>query len=194
MRKPVADRVGLGWRGELAAGIFAHVESIDLVEVIADDHYRAPAKALRALRTLAAQVPVTLHGVAMGLASCAPVENRRLERMARLWEALDARVDMSMIGFCLDTCHAHAGGEDLAGIVDRVKAITGRVDLVHANDSRDEFDSGADRHANFGSGSIDPEAIVAVVQAAGAPVVCETPGAAKGQGADIAFLRERLPA
>ena len=82
---------------------------------------------------------------------------RRLDRIARLWEALEARVDMSMIGFCLDTCHAHAGGEELAGVVDRVKAITGRVDLVHANDSRDEFDSGADRHANFGSGAIDPD-------------------------------------
>jgi deoxyribonuclease-4 len=118
---------------------------------------------------------------------------RRFERIARLWEALDSRVDMSMIGFCLDTCHAHAGGEELAGIVDRVKAITGRVDLVHANDSRDTFDSGADRHANFGSGSIDPDAIVAVVQAAGAPVVCETPGGAEGQGSDIAFLRQHLP-
>jgi deoxyribonuclease-4 len=118
---------------------------------------------------------------------------RRLDRVARLWEALDARVDMSLIGFCLDTCHAHAGGEELLGLVDRVKAITGRIDLVHANDSRDTFDSGADRHANFGSGTIDPEAIVAVVQAAGAPVVCETPGGAAGQGADIAYLREHLP-
>jgi deoxyribonuclease-4 len=118
---------------------------------------------------------------------------RRLERIARLWEALDDRVDMSMVGFCLDTCHAHAGGEELVGLVDRVKAITGRVDLVHANDSRDTFDSGADRHANFGSGTIDPDAIVAVAEAAGAPVVCETPGGAKGQAADIAFLREHLP-
>jgi deoxyribonuclease IV len=118
---------------------------------------------------------------------------RRLDRVARLWDALEARVDMSLIGFCLDTCHAHAGGEELLGIVDRVKAITGRIDLVHANDSRDTFDSGADRHANFGSGAIDPEAIVAVVQAAGAPVVCETPGGADGQGADIAYLREHLP-
>ncbi|MGZ4590501.1 MAG: deoxyribonuclease IV [Actinomycetes bacterium] len=118
---------------------------------------------------------------------------RRLDRIARLWDALDARVDMSVIGFCLDTCHAHAGGEELVGIVDRVKSITGRVDLVHANDSRDAFDSGADRHANFGTGAIDPEVIVAVVQAAGAPVVCETPGGAEGQGQDIAFLREHLP-
>ena len=47
-----------------------------------------------------------------------------------------------MVGFCLDTCHAHAGGNDLA-VVERVRAITGRIDLVHANDSRDAFDSGA---------------------------------------------------
>jgi len=145
---------------------------------------------VKAFERFTPPLPILIENTAGGGNAMA----RRLERIARLWEALDARVDMSMIGFCLDTCHAHAGGEDLAGIVDRVKAITGRVDLVHANDSRDEFDSGADRHANFGSGSIDPEAIVAVVQAAGAPVVCETPGAAKGQGVDIAFLRERLPA
>ena len=117
----------------------------------------------------------------------------RLDRIGGLWDVLSQSCDMDLIGFCLDTCHAHAGGEDLAGIVDRVKAITGRVDLVHANDSRDTFGSGADRHANFGSGQVDPDLIVAVAAAAGAPVVCETPGGAEGQGKDIAFLRERLP-
>jgi deoxyribonuclease-4 len=111
---------------------------------------------------------------------------RRFDRLARLWDAI-GEYDP---GFCLDTCHAHAGGEDLLGIVDRVKAITGHVDLIHANDSRDGFDSGADRHANFGSGQIDPELIVATVAAAGAPVVCETP--ATGQAADINFLRDHL--
>ena len=49
-----------------------------------------------------------------------------------------------------------------------VGAITGRVDLVHANDSRDEFDSGAARHTNFGSGRIEGDDLVAVVSAAGA--------------------------
>ena len=101
---------------------------------------------------------------------------------------------MSLIGFCLDTCHAHAGGEELLGVVDRVKAITGRIDLVHANGSRDAFGSGADRHANLTDGHIDPEAIVAVCAAAGAPILVETPGLREGQGGDIAFLRERLPA
>ena len=84
------------------------------------------------------------------------------------------------------------GRRGLATVVDRVKAITGRIDLVHANDSRDAFDSGADRHANFGAGHIDARRPGRVVREAGAPVVCETPGGADGQGADIAWLREHV--
>jgi deoxyribonuclease-4 len=113
---------------------------------------------------------------------------RRFDALARLWDA----VGEYGVGFCLDTCHAHAGGEDLVNIVDRVKAITGRIDLVHANDSRDGFDSGRDRHENIGRGQIDPELIVEVIRAAGATVIVETPGGAEGQGADIAFLRKRV--
>ena len=64
------------------------------------------------------------------------------------------------VGFCLDTCHAHAGGIELATAVEQVRAITGRIDLVHANDSRDAFDSGADRHANFGDGQLDHDDFV----------------------------------
>jgi deoxyribonuclease-4 len=135
------------------------------------------------------KLPVLIENTAGGENAVA----RRLDRIARLWDAITERCDTTNVGFCLDTCHAHAGGEDLVGLVDRVKAITGRIDLVHANNSRDTFDSGADRHANFASGEIDPEEIAAVVSAAGAPVVCETPGGQSGQGSDIAFLRERLP-
>ncbi|GGL01269.1 deoxyribonuclease IV [Sphaerisporangium melleum] len=127
-------------------------------------------------------VPVLIENTAGGGNAMA----RRLERIARLWEALDG----FDVGFCLDTCHAHAGGEDLVDVVDRVKAITGRIDLVHCNDSRDAFDSGADRHANLGKGQIDPELILGVCRAAGAPIVVETPG--DGQAADIAFLRANL--
>jgi deoxyribonuclease-4 len=96
------------------------------------------------------------------------------------------------VGFVLDTCHAHAGGEELLGIVDRVKAITGRIDLVHLNDSKDPFDSGRDRHTNIGEGEIDPDLLVAVVRAAGAPVIVETPGGVEGQSADIEYLRTRV--
>ena len=129
-------------------------------------------------------LPILIENTAGGDNACA----RRLDDLARLWDALGDHE----VGFCLDTCHAHAGGEDLVDLVDRVKAITGRIDLVHANDSKDTFDSGRDRHDNFGSGLIDPKLIVAVVKAADAPVVVETPGGADGQRADIDLLREHL--
>lgn len=78
------DAVGLGWRPELAAGILANLHRIDVVEVIADDYFDAPQKKRRALSTLAAQVPITLHGVSLGMASCSRVDARRLDKMARL--------------------------------------------------------------------------------------------------------------
>lgn len=130
-------------------------------------------------------LPVLIENTAGGDHALA----RRLDALARLWDAIGG---FQNVGLCLDTCHAHAGGEDLLGLVDRVKAVTGRVDLVHCNDSKDDFDSRRDRHENLGAGRIDPDLIVAVVQAAGAPVICETPGGASGQAADVAFLRERL--
>ena len=117
---------------------------------------------------------------------------RHLERIDRVWDAIAATEQADLVGFCLDTCHAHAGGNALETVVDDVRRITGRIDLVHCNDSRDAFDSGADRHASLGSGSIDPELLAAVVRAADAPVVCETPGGAAEHAADFAWLRERL--
>ena len=40
-------RVGIGWRPELAAGIFAHLDRIDVVEVIADNYFKALAPRAR---------------------------------------------------------------------------------------------------------------------------------------------------
>lgn len=78
------DRVGLGWRGELSASILDRLDAIDVLEVIAEDWLHAPRAEQRALRSLAAERPVILHGVALGLASSLPAEGRRLDRMARL--------------------------------------------------------------------------------------------------------------
>jgi deoxyribonuclease-4 len=119
---------------------------------------------------------------------------RKLDALARLWDAVAGAADGSggELGFCLDTCHANSAGIELGDAVDRVKAITGRIDLVHCNNSRDEFGSGADRHANFDAGTIDRAVLLDVVRAAGAPVICETPEA--GLAADIAWLRENTTA
>ncbi|GAA3132313.1 deoxyribonuclease IV [Planomonospora alba] len=127
-------------------------------------------------------VPVLIENTAGGGNAMA----RTLERIARLWDALDG----FDVGFCLDTCHAHAAGVELPDAVDRIRAVTGRIDLVHCNDSRDAFGSGADRHANLGAGTIDPELILEVCRRAGAPIVLETPPA--GQAEDLALLRKNL--
>jgi uncharacterized protein (UPF0276 family) len=78
------DRVGLGWRPELALAIFSHLDEIDVVEVIADDYFDAGRDELRALRLLAAQVPLVLHGIKLGLASTVPPPAKLLDSMARL--------------------------------------------------------------------------------------------------------------
>jgi uncharacterized protein (UPF0276 family) len=79
-------RIGIGWRPELAAGIFAHLDRIDVVEVLADNYFKASRRELDALRALATQVPVQLHGVGLGLASAYAVDTARLDSMARLIE------------------------------------------------------------------------------------------------------------
>jgi deoxyribonuclease-4 len=127
-------------------------------------------------------LPILIENTAGGNNAMA----RRLDRLARLWDVIGSFGP----GFCLDTCHAWAGGEELVGIVERVLAITGRIDLVHANNSRDTFDSGADRHANFDAGTIDVDAIATVVRDAGSDALVETPR--EGQRADIDYLKAAL--
>ena len=82
------DRVGLAWRPELAAGIHAARERIDVLEVVADNWFAASRGKLRALAALAADVPLLLHGVGMGLASAWPVPVKRIDAMARVIDAV----------------------------------------------------------------------------------------------------------
>jgi uncharacterized protein len=78
------DRFGLGWRAPLAEGILAHLDRVDVLEVVAEDWLARPRRDWRALRDLARQVPVHVHGVSLGAASTVPVATVRLERLARL--------------------------------------------------------------------------------------------------------------
>ncbi|MDO5697662.1 MAG: deoxyribonuclease IV [Dermatophilus congolensis] len=134
-------------------------------------------------------IPILIENTAGGENSMA----RYVESIERLWEAIGRASGAENVGFCLDTCHAHAGGNDLATVADRVLAITGRIDLVHTNDSRDDFDSGADRHANIGKGRVDLEALAACLRTAakaGADFVVET--APEGQPEDIAWIKSKV--
>ena len=78
------DRVGLTWHAQLAASILAAGDRIDIVEVIPEGTFLESPRAHRALRRLGREIPVAIHGVSLGLASTAAVDQRRLEQFARL--------------------------------------------------------------------------------------------------------------
>jgi uncharacterized protein len=78
------DRVGLGWRPELAAGIFEALDRIDVLEVVADNYFGASRRQRRALKFLARQTPVQIHCIALGMAGAEEVSTKRLDSVARL--------------------------------------------------------------------------------------------------------------
>ena len=152
------------------------------------DPAQGVANWVKAIQQIERSLPMLIENTAGGDHAMA----RKLDALARLWDAVAdaAEKNGGEVGFCLDTCHANSAGIELADAVDRVKAITGRIDLVHCNNSRDDFASGADRHANLDAGTIDKDVLLAVVRAAGAPVICETPE--PGLADDIAWLADKL--
>ncbi len=129
-----------------------------------------------------------------GLALAAQVSD-----LGPYFAAVDAHPRLNV---CVDTCHLHAAGHDLAApgglaatldtLVDTVGP--GRLALVHANDSKDPAGSRRDRHETIGAGTIGREAfaeLFAHPAAAGVPVVVETPSGDDGAGHadDLATLR-----
>lgn len=167
-----------------AKGLIVHGGHVDkaIEPAVGFDNWR------KAIEATDLKIPLLIENTAGGDNAMA----RHLDRIAGVWDAISRARGAELVGFCLDTCHAWAGGIELDTAVEKIKGITGRIDLVHANDSRDTFDSGADRHANFGGGLIDQDGFVDLVRAAGAPVICETPGGAEDHRADFAWLRDRL--
>ena len=147
----------------------------------------------KAVEGLELPIPLLIENTAGGTHAMA----RYLESIEKLWAAIATTANAERVGFCLDTCHAFAAGLELDTVVEKVLGITGRIDLVHANDSQGGFGSGRDRHANFGQGKIEPEQLATVAvaaAAAGADFICETPGEAEDQAGDVAWLRERVGA
>lgn len=138
----------------------------------------------KALEALDTEMTVLIENTAGGGKAVA----RRVEWIRRLWE----EVGSFGVGFVLDTCHSWAGGEPFDGLVQRVMDATGRIDLVHVNDSKDPFDSRRDRHENLGKGKIPTEDLIQTIRSARAPVVVETPGGVEEQAADIEWIRARV--
>lgn len=107
------------------------------------------------------------------------------------------------LGWCFDTCHAHAAGYSLGT---EMRSLTGKLAIeeisklnlwdtlkcIHVNDSRDDFDSGRDRHANLGEGNIpveDFEYFVNYKEVKGIPLLLEVPGEDK-KGPDAGNIKK----
>ena len=80
------------------------------------------------------------------------------EELAAIMNAIDS----PRLRICLDTCHAHAAGYNvatIAGLKETIDAFQREIGAdqlaaIHANDSKTELGSGKDRHENIGQGTI----------------------------------------
>lgn len=122
---------------------------------------------------------------------------RTLDELAWLRaRAIELGAPSGRVGFCLDTCHAHAAGYDLStraggeafvAQVDRVLGLA-HVRVLHLNDSKGGVSSRLDRHQHIGEGTIGPAGFAGVLACAPwreIPKILETP---KGQTPDgVAF-------
>ena len=143
---------------------------------------------VRTLERMKPDLPVFLENTAGGDHAVA----RGFDALARLWQGVTAADTEVELGFCFDTCHAHAAGEELATAVERALSITGQIDLLHVNDSRDPPGTGADRHANIGAGTLDLDVLRHMIRTADAPSVVETPREVAALKADVDFVRAAL--
>ncbi|TVQ61240.1 MAG: deoxyribonuclease IV [Phycisphaerales bacterium] len=100
--------------------------------------------------------------------------------------ALAPRGSASRVGFCIDTCHAHAFGHDMSteagarAALDALDKVAGleHVKVLHLNDSKGACGSRLDRHEHVGEGTIGLEGFRAVVNhpaLARIPKILETP-------------------
>lgn len=89
-------------------------------------------------------------------------------------------------GVCFDTCHAYAAGYDLStakGLDTTLSAFdsaigTGRLKVVHLNDSKGSLGGHLDRHEHIGLGTIGEAGMRNILtdeRLAGLPFICETP-------------------
>ena len=104
------------------------------------------------------------------------------------------------MGVCLDTCHVHDAGYDIAGDLDGVltrfdKAVgLDKIRAVHINDSKNPLGARKDRHEKIGLGAIGTEAILRVMTHPALrdkPFYLETPNELEGYAQEIAMLKEK---
>lgn len=103
------------------------------------------------------------------------------------------QVQSPQLGWCLDTCHAHASGLRLdTTALEQITALKlwDSLRCIHVNDSKDPHASGRDRHENLLAGTIPQAELTAFLHApelAHIPLILEVPGL-DGMGPDAANI------
>ncbi len=140
---------------------------------------------------------------------------RTFEELALLRELiLEATGDpgdlkTTRVGYCFDTCHAHAAGYDLSTEASAAAAMTSlnrvcgirNVRVVHLNDSKGACGSRLDRHQHIGQGTIGLPGFRVVVNRREwrkTPKILETPKGMDEKGVpwdtvNLRRLRRMLP-
>lgn len=116
-----------------------------------------------------------------------------------LREILD-RVELAeKMGICLDTCHVHDAGYDIAcdleGVLAEFDEAIGleRLRAIHINDSLNPLGSHKDRHARIGHGNIGLEAFTRIInhpKLRHLPFYLETPNELPGYAEEIPLLQK----
>lgn len=123
-------------------------------------------------------------------------------RFEELKSIIDKINFKNKIGVCLDTCHVHDAGYDIAGDLDGVlKEFDDIIGLeylkaIHINDSKNPIEAHKDRHEVIGAGYIGQDAFKKILthpSLQGLPFVLETPQEnLRGYGEEIKMLREMI--
>ncbi len=120
--------------------------------------------------------------------------NRKIGRSLEELGEIIKRLNDSRVRVCLDTCHLHTTGYDLSTtaklerFLDLAERLIGKgkIECLHINDSKDEFNSFRDRHENIGEGKVGVEVFRNLLnhpRTKDLPFLIETPGF-DGKGPD----------
>ncbi|MDG5767666.1 deoxyribonuclease IV [Balneolales bacterium ANBcel1] len=124
-------------------------------------------------------------GVAVVLENTAGQGSNLGNRFEHLAEIIDQVGDKERVGFCIDTCHAHAAGYDMR-TADAYREMMEEADRViglkwlrgmHLNDAKSELGSRVDRHAPLGLGTMGEEPFRLIMndnRLDGIPMILET--------------------
>jgi deoxyribonuclease-4 len=113
--------------------------------------------------------------------------NRKIGQTLEEISQIVKDVNSPRVRLCFDTCHLFSNGyrfdndNELNIFLDKLEKLDllDKLEVWHVNDSRDEFDSGHDRHENIGEGKMNVEEFKTLLnhpKTKNFPFIIETPG------------------